>query len=157
MNYEDTMVIVADLGELKAFNVKRSEGMVGNELKVSHSLEMLNDISYIDAHKKVQDIVSDSAGRLGSSVAPHAGKAGSSIGENHNLQTERKRRSLKDVAHDINEIVKNEKPNQLLLAFPQELNAQLVDALTQETKNVLVKNVASDLIKTHTADILSHF
>jgi len=94
----------------------------------------------------VQDIVTDSAGRLCHS-----------IGEIHNLQTERKRRSLKDVAHDINEIVKNEKPNQLLLAFPQELNAQLVDALTQETKNVLVKNVASDLIKTHTADILSHF
>ena len=146
MNYENAMVIVADLGELKAFNVKKNEGMVENELKVSYSLEMLNDISYIDAHKKVQDIVTDSAGRLGHS-----------IGENHNLQTERKRRSLKDVAHDINEIVKNEKPNQLLLAFPQELNAQLVDALSAETKKVLVKNVASDLIKTHTADILSHF
>jgi len=146
MNYENAMVIVADLGELKAFNVKKNQGMVENELKVSYSLEMLNDISYIDAHKKVQDIVTDSAGRLGHS-----------IGENHNLQTERKRRSLKDVAHDINEIVKNEKPNQLLLAFPQELNAQLVDALSAETKKVLVKNVASDLIKTHTADILSHF
>lgn len=146
MNYEDTMVIVADLGELKAFNVKRSEGMVGNELKVSHSLEMLNDISYIDAHKKVQDIVSDSAGRLGHS-----------IGENHNLETERKRRSLKDVANDINLIVKNEKPKQLLLAFPKELNAQLMDTLAPETKKVLAKNVASDLIKTPTSEILSHF
>lgn len=157
MNYEDTMVIVADLGELKAFNVKRSEGMVGNELKVSHSLEMLNDISYIDAHKKVQEIVSDSAGRLGSAVAPHAGKAGSSIGENHNLETERKRRSLKDVANDINLIVKNEKPKQILLSFPQELNGQLMDALAPETKKVLAKNVASDLINTPTSEILSHF
>ena len=146
MNYENAMVIVADLGEMKAFNVKKNEGMVENELKVSYSLEMLNDISYIDAHKKVQDIVTDSAGRLGHS-----------IGENHNLQTERKKRSLKDVANDINEIVKNKKPNQLLLAFPKELNAQLVDELAPETKKVLAKNVASDLIKTHTADILSHF
>lgn len=157
MNYEDTMVIVADLGELKAFNVKRSEGMVGNELKVSHSLEMLNDINYIDAHKKVQDIVTDSAGRLGSSVSPYAGIAGSSIGENHNLQAERKKRSLKDVANDINMIVKNEKPKQLLLAFPQELNGQLMDALAAETKKVLAKNVASDLINTPTSEILSHF
>lgn len=54
-------------------------------------------------------------------------------------------------------IVKNEKPRKLLLAFPQESNAQLIDALTQETKNVLVKNVATDLIKTHTSEILSHF
>ncbi len=146
MNYENAIVIVADLGELKAFNVKKSEGMVENEIKVSYSLDMLNDISYIDSHKREQDIVSDSAGKLRNST-----------GENHNLQTERKRRSLKDVANDINMIVKNEKPRQLLLAFPQELNAQLIDALTQETKNVLVKNVAIDLIKTQTADILSHF
>jgi len=146
MNYENTIVIVADLGELKAFNVKKSEGMVENEMKVSYSLEMLNDISYIDVHKKEQDIVSDSAGKLGNST-----------GENHNLQTERRRRSLKDVANDINMIVKNEKPRKLLLAFPQESNAQLIDALTPETKNVLVKNVATDLIKTHTSEILSHF
>ena len=157
MNYEDTMVIVADLGELKAFNIKKNEGMVENELKVSYSLEMLNDISYIDAHKRVQDVVSDSAGRLGTSGTPNAGKWGSSTGEPHNLQNERKRRSLKDVANDINMIVQNEKPRQLLLAFPQESNAQLLDALTQETKNVLTKNVASDLINTPTAQILSHF
>ncbi|HEY9190259.1 MAG TPA: host attachment protein [Sulfurovum sp.] len=157
MNYEDTMVIVADLGELKAFHVKKNEGMVENELKISYSLEMLNDISYIDAHKRVQDVVSDSAGRLGTSGTPNAGKWGSSTGEPHNLENERKRRSIKDVANDINMIVKNEKPKQLLLAFPQETNAQLIDALTQETKAVLVKNVASDLINTRTSEILSHF
>lgn len=157
MEYEGAIVIVADLGELKAFNVKKKEGVVENEMKVSYSLETLNDINYIDAHQRVQDNVSDSAGRLGSSVSPNAGKSGSSIGENHNLKTERRRRSIKDVANDINMIVKNEKPRQLLLAFPQESNAQLIDALTQETKNVLVKNIASDLINTRTTEILSHF
>lgn len=157
MNYDNTMVIVADLGELKAFHVKKSEGMVENEMKVSYSLEMLNDISYIDAHQRVQDVVSDSAGRLGTSGTPNAGKWGSSTGEPHNLQNERRRRSLKDVANDINMIVKNEKPRQLLLAFPQESNAQLLEALTQETKSVLAKNVASDLVKTRTSEILSHF
>jgi protein required for attachment to host cells len=157
MNYENTMVIVADLGELKAFNVEKHEGIVENEMKISYSLEMLNDISYIDAHQRVQEIVSDSAGRLGTSETPNAGKWGSSTGEPHNLQTERRRRSLKDVANDINMIVKNEKPRQLLLAFPQELNGQLMDALTQETKSVLAKNVASDLVNIHTSEILSHF
>jgi|AGBJ01.1.fsa_nt_gi protein required for attachment to host cells len=157
MNYENAMVIVADLGELKAFNVKKTEAIVENEMKVSYPLEILNGISYIDAHKKVQDVVSDSAGRLGTSETPNAGKWGSSTGEPHNLQTERKRRSIKDVANDINMIVKNENPGKLLLAFPQELNAQLLDALAQETKNVLVKNVASDLVNTPTTEILSHF
>jgi hypothetical protein len=146
MKLENTMVVVANLGELKVFNVKKNEGVVENEMKVSHTLEPLNDIVYIDAHKRIQDIVSDSAGRLGNST-----------GENHNLKIERKRRSVKDVANDINAIVENEKPRQLLLAFPQESNAQLLEELTQETKNILVKNVTSDLVKTNRGEILSHF
>lgn len=159
MNYENTMVIVANLGEFKAFEVKRSEGVVENEIKVSHSLESLNDIILIEAHKMVHDIVSDSAGRFGNSRdrAEISGSSRGSIGENHNLETERKRRSIKDVASDINAIVENEKPRQLLLAFPQELNAQLLEELTQETKNILIKNITSDLVKTQKDEILSHF
>jgi len=159
MKYEDTIVIVADMGELKAFEVKRNEGLVENKMKISYSLEALNDISYIDAHERVQDIVSDSAGRFGNSRdrAGRLGDSRGSIGENHNLETERKKRSVKDVASDINAIIENEKPKQLLLAFPQESNAQLLDELTQETRNVLVKNVGLNLINANTAEILSHF
>lgn len=146
MKYDNTLVIVANLGELKAFNVKKSEGIVNYEMKVSHSLEALNDINYIDAHTKLQDAVSDSAGRFGSS-----------IGENHNLETERKRRSVKEVADDINQIVANENPKQLLLAFPQESHAQLLDTLSQQTKSVLTKNITSDLVKTKKEEILGHF
>lgn len=159
MQYEDTVVIVADMGELKAFEVKRDEGFVENEMKVSYSLEALDDINYIDAHKRVQDITSDSAGRFGSSRdrSERLGDAGASIGENHNLETERKKRSIKDIASNINAIVENRKPKQLFLAFPQESNAQLLDELTQETKNILVKNVGSNLINTNADEILSYF
>ncbi len=159
MKYEDTVVIVADMGELKAFEMKRYEGLVENEMKVSYSLEALDDINYGDAHKRVQDIISDSAGRFGNSMdrAEKLGDSRSSIGENHNLETERKKRSIEDIASDINTIIENKKPKQLFLAFPQELNAQLLDELTQETRNILVKNVGSNLINTNTDEILSYF
>lgn len=158
-NYEGAMVIVADLGEMKAFNVKRNEGVVNKEMKVSYSLEMLHYINYIDPHLSVRNVVRDSAGRFGSSRDRVGifGDSRGSIAEDHNLENERKRRSIKDVANDINGIVENEKPKRLLLAFPQESNAQLLDALTQETQNVLEKNVASNLINTNTEEILSHF
>lgn len=159
MKYEDTVVIVADMGELKAFEVKKNKGLVENEMKVSYSLKALDDIYYGNAHKKVQDITTDSAGRFGNSSnrAQRLGETGASIGENHNLDTERKKRSIKDVASDIDTIIQNKNPKELFLAFPQELNAQLVDELTQETKNILVKNVGSNLVNTNTDEILSHF
>lgn len=159
MDYKNIMVVIADLGEMKAFAIKRHEGIVENKMKISHSLEMLNYINYIDPRLSIRNVVRDSAGRFGSSRDRVGifGSSVSSIAEDHNLENERKRRSLKDVASDINAIVENEKPKQLWLAFPQESNAQLLEELTQETKKVLVKNITSNLTKTNTSKILSYF
>ncbi|MDD3477074.1 MAG: hypothetical protein PHI38_09420, partial [Sulfurimonas sp.] len=65
-NYENVIVIVADLGEMKAFNIKKHEGMVEKKLKISYSLEALSYINYIDPHLSVRNITRDSAGRFGS-------------------------------------------------------------------------------------------
>jgi protein required for attachment to host cells len=146
MKLENTIVIVADLGELKVYKVKMSEASVSNEIKKSYALENINGIAYIDAHKKISESVSDSAGNF----------AGS-IGEDYNRENERKKRSLKEVANDINAIVENEKPKQLFLAFPQESLSKLLDILSQNTKTVLTKTVSSNLVKTDKNKILSHF
>ncbi len=146
MRLDDTIIIVADLGELKVYNVKKSEGIVSNELKTSHSLEIINNISYIDAHKKMGEVMSDSAGNFAGSV-----------GEEHNRENERKRRSLKDVADDIGAVVKNEKPKQLFLAFPGDSLTKLLDELSHDTKTILDKTIASNLVKTDKSKILSHF
>lgn len=146
MKLENAVVIVADLGELKVFNVKKSEGMVGKELKTSFSLEVINNLEYIDAHQKEQDRVSDSAGNF----------AGAS-GEEHNREIERKKRSINDIANDIDSIVGNEKPKALYLAFPKDTISKLTDALSQDTKTILTKTVASNLVKTDKNKILSHF
>ncbi len=138
MRIENTIVIVADLGELKVYKIKANEK--------SNSLEPINNIAYIDAHKKISEIVSDSSGNF----------AGSN-GENYNLENERKKRSLKEVANDINAIVENEKPKQLFLAFPQESLSKLLDILSQNTKTVLTKTVSSNLVKTDKNKVLSHF
>lgn len=157
-NYENVVIIVADLGELKAFKIKKNEGIVNKEMKISYSLESLSYINYIDPRLSVRNVTRDSAGRFGGSK-DRVGVGGSigSIPENHNLQNERNKRSIEDVANDINLIVKNEKPKQLFLAFPQESNAQLLDELSREAKDILVKNITSNLTNTETAEILSYF
>ncbi|SFV52576.1 hypothetical protein MNB_SV-8-1347 [hydrothermal vent metagenome] len=146
MKLDNTMVIVANLGELKEYHVQKHEAIVGNDLKVSYALGLHHAMDYIDAHKKVEEVVSDSAGRFGNS-----------IGEEHNLENERKRRSVEDVANDINAIIAKEKPKQLFLAFPQELNAQLMELLSSDTKAILKKNITSDLVKTNKEKLLSYF
>jgi len=146
MKLENTLVIVADLGELKAYSIEEHEGVVNGEIKISHSLKLLNDENFIEGRKKVGEVVSDQAGRFGQGNP-----------ENHNLESEKEHRTIKEIAADIDIIVNAIKPEQLFLAFPKEHNQELLNMLSESSKAVLTKNITSDLVKTDKNKILSHF
>ena len=144
--FEDALLIVADLGELKAYRVVKKEGIFDNELKVSYVPEPITDLDYIAGHKKVQDLVSDEAGRFGHSH-----------GEAHNLEKEIEKRTLKDIATDIDTIVSKEGAQKLLLAFPQVHFSELMEHLSPQTTQKILKGLPEDLIKTPRDKLLSHF
>ncbi len=146
MNLENTTIIVANLGELKAYEVNKHEAVSERDIKVSYSLKLLTDVGYIATHQKMQDINSD-----------RAGKFGNSSGEEHSFQLEKERRTLEDVASDIDNIVNEKNTQQLFLAFSGQRNGQLVEKLNSDTKSVLIKNIPSDLVKTNKNKILSYF
>ena len=146
MKLENTLIIVADLGELKAFNVKRHEAIVGKELMISYSLEVVNDENFIKGKKKLSEILSDSSGQFVNGTL-----------EDHDLKIEIENRIMREIAEDIENIIKNIKPKQLFLAFPKEHNHELTNELRDETKAVLVKNITSNLVKTDKEKILSFF
>lgn len=146
MTLENTIIIVADLGELKAFKVEEHEGTVRNQMKISHSLKLINDENFIRGRKKLGEVMSDSSGNF----------TGDTL-DGHHVMRERENRAIKDIAQDIDMMVKEMQPQQVFLAFPKAHNHELTDKLAQETKAVLVKNVAADLVKTNKEQLLSHF
>lgn len=166
MTLENTIIIIADLGELKVYKVEEHKGTVRNQMKISHSLELINNQNFISGRKKLGETVSDSAGNFGKKtseghnaniISGIAGNYGQGSPEDHNLKTEKENRTVKDIAQDIDMIVKEMEPQQVFLAFPKEHNHELTDKLAQETKAVLVKNVAADLVKINKEKLLSHF
>ena len=146
MALENTIIIVADLGELKAYSIEKHEGVVENEMKVSHSLKLINNENFINGRKKSGELLSDKGGNFENQTF-----------EEHNQQTEREKRTIKEIAEDIEMIVKETNPRELFLAFPKEHNNELTNILGQETKAVLAKNVASDLVKTKQDKLLEYF
>ncbi len=144
--FENALLIVADLGELKVFRVVRKEGIFDNELKISYVPEPVTDLDYIAGHKKLQDLVSDEAGRFGHSH-----------GEAHNLESEIKQRTIKDIATDIATISEHEKADKLLLAFPKEHFQELMEKLSPEIKSKIIKAIEADLVKTHRDELLTYF
>jgi protein required for attachment to host cells len=146
MKLENTVVIVADLGELKAFRVIEHEGVVENEEVTSHSLELIADENFISGRKKLGETLSDSSGNFNKGTL-----------EDHNLKIEKEDSTIKEIAENIEKIVNEVKPEQLFLAFPKEHNNELKDKLGHQSKIVLVKSIAADLVKTKKEEILSHF
>ena len=148
MKLEDTLIVVADLGELKVYKPVKHEAIVngGHDLKISWSLELLTDLDYIATHKKISDIVSDKAGNF----------KGVNV-EDNKVEDEIEKRTLKDVAADIESVVEHEKPKKLFLAFPKEMHPSLMEELSAETKAIIAKNLQADLVKEDKNKLLAHF
>lgn len=146
---QNKIVIVADLGGLKAYALEVVEGInpqKSGAISQTAVLKEMKGLSYITAHQSLQDVVSDSAGRFGQGN-----------GEKHTIEIEREKRGIKEIAKDIDNIIAAENPKSFYLAFPKETNSQLVEALSGSTKQLIKKNVAADLTKVDKSKLLSYF
>lgn len=162
MNFDKSIIVVGDLGQLKAYRVSKVTGHDRQEsMQVSHAqhrgtektsnvLEMITDIDYIEPHKRNRDLVSDQMGQFG-------GRLGTSTGEPHNTGIEHEKRMLKSISDDIREIIEKESPETWYLAFPKETCKQLGDMLGPQISKTLKKSLPSNLTKVAKNKLLSHF
>jgi hypothetical protein len=143
----DKLIVLADLGRMKAYRVTR------DEMSKTPRLEVVGEFDNSGAQGRLVDKVSDKAGRF------PGGNGGSamSIGENHNLKSESTRRSVKQLSEIIGAIVEKEKPVLWYFAASKEINQKIVDELSAGVRSKLKKNVAADLTKVAKAELLTHF
>ena len=151
MNNNQNLIIVADLGQLKAYTVsvvrRKDTAETGEPVrKASESLTLVTDIDYINAHLKAGEQVSDKDGNF----------VGSN-GEPHDRLKENDKRILKNICNDIEKIVTSESHQAWCLAFPKAKNRQLNEMLSQQVKKTLRKSISSDLTKIAKDKLLSHF
>ena len=141
------LIVLADLGRLKAFRVTRDE-MTSNV-----HVELAEELNFLDGQEKLLDKVTDKAGRFPGSGGTSAGGAG----ENHNLQSEMQKRLIKRLGEGINDLVRREHPAIWHFAAAQEINHKILDLLAPEVRAKLSKTVGSDLTKIGKSEILAHF
>ena len=153
-----SMIVVADLGRLKAYRVVVTSGKDPHEsMQVSHvnpmdtektavHLELVNEHDYVSGHGRVSEKMSDKDGNLHNAS-----------GEAHGRSEELERQNLEAIAGDISALIAQEAPQTWCLAFPKGLNAQLTEMLDATAAKSLAKNVAQDLANTPKEKLLSHF
>ncbi len=117
-----SLVIVTDRGSLKAYRVNETPTR-------GPSLQLVQAFNMTDAHGRLIDKVSDSAGRFPVTEGAGAHRGPASIAERTQLATETDRRIQKELADQIAKIVSQNGKDGWSFAAPAEIHTAIVDLL----------------------------
>ena len=148
---KSTLIVVADLACLKAYTLE------DNHFNRTPRLELLEHFTSADAHGKLVEKVSDSAGRFPRATGASNNPGIMSDGERHNIELERRKRLVRQLANRLNTLGRNQAVERVLLAASKEINHQLLDGLDAQVRDKVYKNLPLDLTKLERGEILGHF
>ncbi|WP_281951223.1 host attachment protein [Nitrosophilus kaiyonis] len=145
------IVIVTNLGEMKVYKASPRDLEAEAGLKPENiKLDLINSIDYVESHWRLQDVVTDEAGRFKADV----GKMGGNIGERHELEKKLEEDVIKAIAEDIAKIVEENNPEKYFLAAPQNIfkrvweNVESLSSKYPTVKDKLFRYIEEDLTKT---------
>ena len=141
------IVIVVDLGHLKAYNITTT--VTGDKI------DLIESYDSVEAHGKFSEKFSDANGKFGQGGGKNGAATGNS--ESHNTKLEIEKRAIKLLARDISAIITSQKCRKWYLAASKKINSQVLENLAPEVKECLDKNITSDLTKIPKSEILKHF
>jgi len=148
---KNTLVVVTDLGCLRAYRLENSHA--------NHTprLELVEEFMSADAHGKLVDKVTDLGGRFPRSAGAANARGAMSDGERHNIELEKRKRLVRQLAQRLNALARGPEVERCLLAASREINHPLLEELEPQVRAKIEKNVPADLTKVERAEILRHF
>jgi hypothetical protein len=144
---KDRLLIVADLGMLKAYHLEfRDEG--------SPRMTLIEQLALEAGQQHTANQITDSAGRR---AAPAGRMGGATMADAHNLELETKRRGVRLIAQKIESLLASVTPNGCWLAAQKEILRPVVDSIPQALRPRIEMQVPHDLTKLDTKQVMEHF
>jgi hypothetical protein len=148
---KSSFLIIADRGNLKAFRV---EAVPNGRAR----LNMVQGLTFADAHLKVSEKNTDISGRYSDNTAPNqaGGRHQASTWEKH-PELETGKRLAREIAQQITTILEQEQPANWSFAAPGEINAAILAELAPNVRNQIAENLHLDLVNVPTNSLLDRF
>lgn len=147
----EKIIIVSDLGHFKAYRVTHENPEIE-----SPRVELIKCFDSLEAHGKLSDKLSDSAGRF-KRAGLDKDSSGAGFGERHNIKQESKKRQVKLIVENIEALISRNTCKTWYLAAGRAINNSIVEHLGPGTRAKLRKNLKSDLTKINRSEILGYF
>jgi hypothetical protein len=144
---KNTVVVVTDLGLFKAYRLERTT-------QNTPRLELLEEYLNGDSHSRMQDKVTDQAGRYRSSTNS---KWGTPWGERTHIELEQRRRYIKDMARHMSDVLRDGQTEACYFAAASEVNNQILDELEPPLRAKIIKNIPADLTKLDKTELMARF
>ena len=151
------IVILANLGELKAYEanprtLEAEAGLKENEVK----LDLITDKNYIESHQKLHEILSDQAGQFKGGSQGRGSFTQGSIGEKHSIEEKIEEDLIREIAHDISELI-TQKNAKSYIAIPATLFNRVMDQISANAKEKIIKAVEKDYMKVSKGELVELF
>jgi hypothetical protein len=160
--FDNKILFVGNLGELKGYKIHYETDITRqDDYRTSHKhhkekvvehlrFELLDDEEFIEAHKKISDLVSDKVGHF-------EGLYGGESGEEHNLPIEIEDRIIKLVAEHIEKTLDTESDSKWYFAFPKEFSGKVLNLIDDKYKDRLEKFLEKNLVKMRLEEIAENY
>src|SRR5688572_12463730 len=144
---KNIVIVVTDLGNFKAYKLEKSHFNTPR-------LELLQDSLPVNGQGKIIDKVSDQAGRYHNGANA---KWATPWGEPHNIELEDRKRRIRQVAQELDSILRDDGVDGCWLAASKEINHQVMAELMPQTRTKVLKNISADLTRIDKSQLLDHF
>ncbi|NQY94552.1 MAG: host attachment protein [Campylobacteraceae bacterium] len=135
----DDILIIADKAEFKAFKVTST--VLGTK-----DIKMIENISYIDPHKKISSLLSDKVGNQGHNN-----------GDNKYMKREMFRKSLDMILSSTKRVLSTNLNSSWHISAPSSMLNSIISNLDNNIYRSLGLILHKDLINTKKTKLLSHF
>ncbi len=143
---KNTLIVVMDLGLLKAYRLERTQ-------QNTPRLVLVEELTTAEAHSKLTDKLSDQAGRY---RVPTSNMA-MSFGERQKIDLEFRKRLVKQLAEQLSRLLNRDGVEECYVAASKEINHFILDALGHNERAKIVINLPADLTKVEKTELLDRF
>jgi hypothetical protein len=119
-------------------------------------LEPIEELSQPEAHERIVEEVTDLSGRFHRGTTK-SNSCAMSDGERHNLELEKRKRLIRQLAGHVNRLARSKDIEQCWMAASREINQPLLAELEPDVRAKIQTTIAADLTKLGRAEILKHF
>jgi hypothetical protein len=147
----NTLLVITDLGSFQCYSMEQREG------ERSPRIELVEKFNMVDLHHRYANTLTTRSGRSASGNMSKQSSGNNSDGESHNMEIEKRRRALREIAEHMNGLLGNTEFERCFLAAPEEINSQLLQALQPGARAKIERNLTCDLTRLDKSEILDHF